>query len=67
MCIMLSAGHQARRAAGVQRTLYAVACMPWLDDYLGNVILRSSCLLNFSIQPRRNTLGHERQLSGTVE
>src|SRR6266702_4463501 len=26
-----NAGHQARRAAGAQRTLYAVACMPWLD------------------------------------
>ena len=26
----LNAGHQARRAAGAQRTLYAVACMPSL-------------------------------------
>jgi hypothetical protein len=25
-----NAGHQARREAGAERTLYAVACMPWL-------------------------------------
>jgi hypothetical protein len=28
-CPMPNAGHQARREAGAQRTLEAVACMPW--------------------------------------
>jgi hypothetical protein len=29
-----NARHQARRAAGAQRTLYAVACSRWLDTML---------------------------------
>jgi hypothetical protein len=29
-----NAGHQARREAGAQRTLYAVACMPVLGSVL---------------------------------
>ncbi len=30
-------GHQARRAAGAQRTLYAVACMPLFGVDLGQL------------------------------
>jgi hypothetical protein len=31
-----NAGHQARREAGAQRTLYAVACMPSLGQDWAN-------------------------------
>jgi hypothetical protein len=33
-----NAGHQARREAGAQRTLYAVACMPMLDKALAEMM-----------------------------
>jgi hypothetical protein len=36
---MPNAGHQARRAAGAERTLSAVACMPWLGAGLGHSAL----------------------------
>ena len=40
-----NAGHQARREAGAQRTLYAVACMPSLGQDEASELLVSSCSL----------------------
>ncbi|MCI0561446.1 MAG: hypothetical protein MN733_23410, partial [Nitrososphaera sp.] len=43
-----NAGHQARREAGAERTLYAVACMPWLDVPL---VLRGAQALSTCLIP----------------
>jgi hypothetical protein len=47
-----NAGHQARRAAGAERALYAVACMPWFG-WVCFVAGQEACLVQCGREAHR--------------
>ena len=66
--LLPNAGHQARREAGAQRTLYAVACMPLFGaGYVTNAAPPSGCSPYAGrFQPRAKLTGTSRQIPWAV-